>query len=49
MSGMVKPAVIGDCLIPNTPRQMIWVSTSENMTVLCATGQYNPPVSYLVR
>jgi len=47
--GIVKPAATGDSLRPNTPRQMTWVSTRENMTVLCAIGQYKPPVSYLVR
>jgi hypothetical protein len=49
MRGIVKPAATGDFLRPNTPRQMIWVSTRENITVLYAIGQYKPPVSYLMR
>lgn len=46
--GMVNPNATVERFSPKTPSAISWATSKEKIVVLCAMGQYRPPVSYFV-
>lgn len=46
--GMVNPDATVERFSPNTPSAISWATSKEKTVVLCAMGQYCPPLSYFV-